>query len=92
MYFILFIRLKCTLPQIFLFAKTNLLVISNTSAKKIFDSDKSSIFCAPTIFFFFFAWKALLGEFKKRVFIHIKRRVHESLAVTFLFEISKTFG
>ena len=30
------------------YAKTNLLVIWNTSAKKLFDSDKSSIFCAPT--------------------------------------------
>ena len=36
------------LTQFFLFAKTNLLLIWNTSAKKKNDSDKSSIFCART--------------------------------------------
>ena len=70
MYFILIIRLKGTLPQIFLFAKTNLLVIWNTSAKKIFDSDKSSIFCAPTIFFFFLPEK-LFSESSKNVYLFI---------------------
>ena len=32
----------------FFFAKTNLIVIWNTSAKKVLDSVKSSNFCAPT--------------------------------------------
>ena len=42
------VSLKVHLTPNFFFAKTNLLVIWNTSAKKFLDSVKSSIFCALT--------------------------------------------
>ena len=39
---------QANLTPNFFIAKKNVLVIWNTSAEKFFDSDKSSIFCAPT--------------------------------------------